>query len=327
MDNNKTISLALILSLAGIFFISLFCWIGMTLDNLGMAVSSVISIAVLALGVVASQLAIKAKKATSEFKKWRGVELVCLAIMVFAVALEANWVIRGITTSLKSDELRAEAHKEVNNTLQKLDDFQARKQRALDVTVGGLQSFMNYGTYTSDRELVAFVNNEVLTGVFGTLTPSAIMEFKSDKVAIINRGSRSVDLIGSFRNDARLYNAVIDNWYPFQIANLADSLYNFRNECDEFIVELDRAIYLPNIRSVGGDFRIVEPEVQSPGNNNERSSFAEMFDSTKTPTAASVGVFVVLVILFFSNYLLTPRSLRKDIEKGSKESDKYGILI
>lgn len=327
MDNNKTISLALILSLAGIFFISLFCWIGMTLDNLGMAVSSVISIGVLALGIVASQLAIKAKKATSEFKKWRGVELVCLAIMVFAVALEANWVIRGITTSLKSDELREEAHKEVNNTLQKLDDFQARKQRALDVTVGGLQNIMNIGTTHMDLDLIVFVNNEVLTGVFGTLTPSAIMEFKSDKVAIINRGSRSVDLIGSFRNDARLYNAVIDNWYPFQIANLADSLRNFRNECDEFIVELDRAIYLPNIRSVGGGFRIVEPEVQSPGNNNERSSFAEMFDSTKTPTAASVGVFVVLVILFFSNYLLTPRSLRKDIEKGSKESDKYGILI
>ncbi len=327
MENNKSISLALIISALGIILIAALAWVGMLISGMALVEASVIAGVVLLVGIAASLLAVKALGASAGFKKWRRVEYASLAAMVAVIVFSAHWAVIGVNYVFMSDDIRREAHRELQASGELIDNFQSVRKRQLESTVGGLRNFLSYGATTTDPSLTAFVNSEVLSGTANArLSEPVINSFKSEKSGIIERGSTSVDLIGSFRHDSRLLGVIIDNLYPYELAQLPDTLRAFRSETELFLSTLGGTLNLPQIKSVGGEFRMLAPEqIATPGVSE--SQFYTLMENIKEPQGRSVGVFAVLVFLFLFDYIISPRGLRKALDKGPRKSDNYGILI
>ncbi|MDE6135504.1 MAG: hypothetical protein K2F79_08000, partial [Muribaculaceae bacterium] len=227
---NISISIAFILSALALACLSGASYLGSVLDQTAPLEAAMRAGGFFVAGIIASLVAIHAKKMRPDVKRWRLIELFCVAVMILVAAALSSGAVFGINFLSSSASLRREARQDIKALENEIATFRQKASEELQVTVTGLSNLYRYHSTdygNVDAAVKVFVRSKVLYGQAArTLSPASIRGYQTHMQECIDRLSTDpyINRADAFSEALANCHRMVEEWKPDQVAELADSL-------------------------------------------------------------------------------------------------------
>lgn len=320
-QKSKGITIANIVSLAGLVALLVFSFLGLVFKRGGeVGMSILLSSVITLVGAFLLWLMIKAKGVENDLKRWRVVELSTVAAYVI-FAVFASWH-GGLMNFFVVNDHKEAIKKYAEADFQKIDamfaEFKSYENHALANTVNGLYSATGLDQ-RCDQALLEFMQ-----GVGMSSTRDGVETYSSIKNSEI--GSYYEARYDNFLSRKKEIGSAIDNWSVMRVAFNVDAIDKLARQFADELTSKSEEFQLPLIvRSVDGGYTI--NGYQSRDFKVQGGDGSLQFKSAITGVtgfsvmAVVVALLIHLIVLF--NYFVAYRTF---VVKGGG-GDDGGITL
>lgn len=318
-------SIANILSLIGCVVLSAGAAVGMLLTGSDMVSALVVFIAALAIGGGALFVAVKAKQTDNDFRRWRTFEFIAVGVGIVFVIAVAHYDFYAFNFLNMRGELGRAGNEDIATVEHMIGNYKNQENERLRITVDGLRNYVNFRPLSVSASLRSFIDSEVLNGQGLQLNNNILDNYEQFKSFHINHGDLQADRIGGMMRELQRLSDEVNGIDPTKMRDLSTSLTTF---CDSVGAQLTSLSRNFNFGSIDIDDTGVYNYQPGRSNSYEARAMAygETYSSIFHIGATAVLLYAAFALLYFSNYLLALRSLRRPTA-GVKISDTDGIPL
>lgn len=271
---------------------------------------------------------IKVKKVEKDFRMWRIVECVLLAVFLLTCGAAVPVLSNAINVIRAKSDLKEIADKDLNSLTQAIEAFKKQERQNLGQLVTNLKTIAKHGNYeeATTLELREYIAEHLFAGAMTPLTSNdegRIKEFgknwheRIDSIAQYPRFNSNAGKFDKKIEYCRGYVAEMGGLELPQVIEDVDSLYiligsTLNDVAESYPLynitwnEYSRTFDI-NIESNGYDMQPKESKV--------KKKFDNVIAETVTPVS---GIFsLVIFTLIILNYLATNRSRKVQIKRGN----------
>lgn len=319
-------SVAFMLSTIGLLVLCFLTYFGLQIYGFSPMAAFGIDAGVFLAGMAAMLYSVKAKGAGSDFKKWRIVEIVSVAVMVLLVAGSAAFVGAGYRYMFGPTQNEASlAAKDMDAVI---DRYLAVQNERLEATVTGLSNFAAHHANQAQNDVQWYISRSVLGGSPATmLNSSRIQDFRQRTKDFIENGSNEVDRISYRRSQIYGLRLRAARWDASDVNLLGDDMRSLADSIAVELRDISAEVRLPLIQATGSSYSLEETEVPSFYTPSSVIILQANIAGLKDMYGEEILVLAVVALVFFFNYLISLRTLAAPVGRGPKISDKYGFPL
>jgi hypothetical protein len=305
-SNSSSVTLGNILSMLGIAIFGVLLFLGLSLNDLTMGVSILLSVGAMALLAVLLWLAIKAKGSDSFIDKWRWVEYVSISLdMLFAAVMAYFYIILPVNMIVDHDEYKQEALSDIDNCteyVEQFKDYQSDNAAKFKTLMGDYLSEIKTA-YPSKWGNV----NRLMKSHNISMDQAGIEAFETTENRNIEKKAKE------WNDNISTAKTAVDGWNLFQLPNIKRTFNKLNNIQHDLQIFSKEAFYSQKF-TLQEDVWIIEG--YNDFDDTVRLKFLESVEQARDVTVVGVVVIVLLLALLIFNYIVAPRSLRTKIRGG-----------
>lgn len=324
MEHSKGgLSVAMIISIIGWLVCAALAGIGQYVKGYDLPVAIVVTVIMLAIGIVGYVLGIMAKRTENEFKKWRTYEYFGVFMMTAALACAAMPFCWGANYLVNITNLSSAADSDKARVADLVETYKAQETQRLDHTTAGL---LNYVQSHSDNASVALQNyiiHVVMNDQPGHINTAIVNNFKEFNGDYIVRGAIDADSIGTLVASA---NIVFDVVNTMELNHFKDAQAGFdaaSQNLSYFLNHMSADLDLPTVALNSGMFTVADSEPYTY--ETVKSSFGEIYSSIFEINVYDILAFLVFAFFALTHYLCEYHTYV--VNSLPPVSDKDGILL
>lgn len=324
MEHSKGgLSVAMIISIFGWGVCAALAGIGLYVKGYDLPVAIVVTVIMLAVGVIGYVLGIMAKRTENEFKKWRTYEYFGVFMMAAALACAAMPFCWGANYLVNITNLSSAADSDKARVADLVETYKVQETQRLDHTAAGLLNFVQSHSNNASARLNDYVSHVVMMNEAGHLNATIVNNFKEFNNGFIVRGDVQNDSIGNLVAAATsVFNAVNDmelNHYKDVQADFDAASQNLTSFLNHMSADLD----LPTVSLNNQEFTATDSDPNTY--DTVKSSFGRIYSSIFDINVYDILVFVAFAFFALSHYLCEYHTYV--VNSLPPVSDKDGILL
>ncbi len=326
MGKNKTFSVAMIISLLGLLVLSGGTWIGLALRHVSPAIAAIAAIVVLLVGGVSVFLGVRAKTAESDFNKWRRYEILCIAGMFLSAGFAVMPTAITFNFIHNNRELRHAASADIQGIDSLITVFNENETARMNATFRGLENFVRLGNNNCSPAMRQYLENEFRTTP-GHFSTQLINNRRGEIRAQIDDIRLGNSMYGNvFNNRIRALRGVVSSRIPIGFGRLGTELSSTSEQIGDVLTDISGGLSLPVVSAGSGQQYTVRPS-QSCEYRFEPTAYVEAYGCIFVWTFWSILFSVLSVLAAVFYYLISYRTIRKAVDRGSKVSDRLGLPL
>lgn len=324
MEHSKGgLSVAMIISIFGWGVCAALAGIGLYVKGYDLPVAIVVTVIMLAIGIVGYVLGIMAKRTENEFKKWRTYEYFGVFMMTAALACAAMPFCWGANYLINVTNLSSAANSDKARVADLVESYKAQETQRLDHTAAGLLNFVQSHSNNASARLQDYIDQVVMLNQPGRINAAIVNDFKAFNNGFIDRGAVDADSIG---NIVASVNSAFDAVNAMELNHFKDVQSGFdaaSQHLSNFLNHMSADLDLPTVALNNGRFTAAD----SAPNTYEtvKSSFGRIYSSIFEINVYDILVFVAFAFFALSHYLCEYHTYV--VNSLPPVSDKDGILL
>lgn len=324
MEHSKGgLSVAMIISIFGWGVCAALAGIGLYVKGYDLPVAIVVTVIMLAIGIVGYVLGIMAKRTENEFKKWRTYEYFGVFMMTAALACAAMPFCWGANYLINVTNLSSAANSDKARVAELIETYKAQETQRLDHTAAGLLNFVQSHSDNASAQLEDYIRHVVMMNQPGRINAAIVNDFKAFNNGFIERGAVDADSIG---NIVASVNSAFDAVNAMELNHFKDVQSGFdaaSQHLSNFLNHMSADLDLPTVALNNGWFTAAD----SAPNTYEtvKSSFGRIYSSIFEINVYDILVFVAFAFFALSHYLCEYHTYV--VNSLPPVSDKDGILL
>lgn len=324
MEHSKGgLSVAMIISIFGWGVCAALAGIGLYVKGYDLPVAIVVTVIMLAVGVIGYVLGIMAKRTENEFKKWRTYEYFGVFMMTAALACAAMPFCWGANYLINVTNLSSAANSDKARVAELIETYKAQETQRLDHTAAGLLNFVQSHSDNASARLQDYIDQVVMLNQPGRINAAIVNDFKAFNNGFIDRGAVDADSIG---NLVASVNSTFDAVNAMELNHFKDVQSGFdaaSQHLSNFLNHMSADLDLPTVALNNGRFTAAD----SAPNTYEtvKSSFGRIYSSIFEINVYDILVFVAFAFFALSHYLCEYHTYV--VNSLPPISDKDGILL
>ena len=326
MEKKTGLSIANMLSVIGLIGLGLGTAMGIVLEGKEVAIAIGCGAGVFILGILGLFLAVKAKKAESEFGKWRKYEYLGLALCIGVIAFSAQPCMYSANFIISNRSLREAGDSDIATVRGMITRFKAQEADRLNLTREGLDNYLSFNPSVVSSSLQSFIIYEVMHGSPGIFNRHVLNEYVAEKSYLIEHGNFNEDLFGKYNHELDMISSRLTNFDFADFPSMATALTALSDSVGAHLTALS---YNFNFGNIGlNDRGIYDYEPTAGYEYTERATtFGAKYAAMFTPGLGAIGLFAAFALLYILDYFLEFRSLRVPVKQGPKISDNDGLPL
>lgn len=324
MEQSKGgLSVAMIISIIGWLVCAALAGIGLYVKGYDLPVAIVVTVIMLAIGIVGYVLGIMAKRTENEFKKWRTYEYFGVFMMAAALACAAMPFCWGANYLINVTNLSSAADSDKARVADLVETYKAQETQRLDHTAAGLLNFVQSHSNSASARLNDFVSHVVMLNEAGHINATIVNNFKEFNNGFIIRGAIDADPIGCLVSSVdsvfNVVNAMELNRFKDVQPGFDAASQNLSNFLNHMSADLD----LPTVALNSGMFTAVDSDPNTY--DTVKSSFGRIYSSIFEINVYDILAFLVFAFFALTHYLCEYHTYV--VNTLPPVSDKDGILL
>lgn len=312
MSNNNRISPANIIAIISVAALGVITYLGASFlpEKFG---NPIIWAALFTFGIgLFLVFCIATKTVESEFKKWRPVEYICLAVYLVIAVRCYKPFLQFFHVMQHKQSLQTMAKNEIDTIHEFCKRYNIQAEKAVELAASQMRNYNDAGQYDplNDNGLSEYMTKHVTKVDTWEKISKAKVEFNTRDV-------------GSIETMANHWNIMEISCIASQLDSLAPIVWsNLNNHIQKY--ESDTALCLIPVISGGGSngpYRYDGLAKIEIGDQPKSSAFSKRFKEPVSGFNVGIIVYIILHFLALMNYLLIRRSPIIDIQKGNKNDD------